>query len=81
MNLQDFQFPIVERPVAVNNGIHDLTDCENRHTYLSGDYKAIVRRDTTRLISIVRNSYDMSERVRMFWGAIRGICINGMVFG
>lgn len=29
----------------------------------------------------VHNSYDSSEGVRMFWGAIRGICSNGMVFG
>src|SRR5690606_21574907 len=29
----------------------------------------------------VHNSYDGSEGVRMFWGAIRGICSNGMVFG
>jgi hypothetical protein len=27
------------------------------------------------------NSYDGSEGVRMYWGAIRGICSNGMVFG
>jgi len=29
----------------------------------------------------IHNSYDGSEGVRMFWGAIRGICSNGMVFG
>lgn len=29
----------------------------------------------------VHNSYNGSEGVRMFWGAIRGICSNGMVFG
>ncbi len=29
----------------------------------------------------LHNSYDGSEGVRMFWGAIRGICKNGMVFG
>ncbi len=29
----------------------------------------------------VHNSYDGSEGVRMFWGAIRAICSNGMVFG
>jgi hypothetical protein len=29
----------------------------------------------------VHNSYDSSEGVRMFFGAIRGICSNGMVFG
>lgn len=29
----------------------------------------------------LHNSYDGSESVRMFWGAIRSICSNGMVFG
>lgn len=29
----------------------------------------------------LHNSYDSSEGVRMYWGAIRGICSNGMVFG
>ena len=29
----------------------------------------------------VHNSYDGSEGVRMYWGAIRAICSNGMVFG
>ncbi|MCZ7603135.1 MAG: DUF945 domain-containing protein [Melioribacteraceae bacterium] len=29
----------------------------------------------------LHNSYDGSEGVRMLWGAIRGICKNGMVFG
>lgn len=29
----------------------------------------------------LHNSYDMSEGVRVFFGAIRSICSNGMVFG
>lgn len=29
----------------------------------------------------LHNSYDGSEGVRMYWGAIRAICSNGMVFG
>jgi hypothetical protein len=29
----------------------------------------------------LHNSYDMSEGVRMFWGGIRSVCTNGMVFG
>jgi len=29
----------------------------------------------------LHNSYDMSEGVRLFWGAIRAICTNGMVMG
>lgn len=146
MKLDDFKFPVIERPVAVFNGHNEFTDWDNDSTYLDGDYKAIVREDTNELISIVRrsykivpnevlidqllqelsridtpyhidkshsfvsnnrmrlqvtfpditmqdddsdialslfmhNSYDTSEGIRMFWGAIRGICTNGMVFG
>lgn len=29
----------------------------------------------------LHNSYDLSEGVRMYWGAIRAICTNGVVFG
>lgn len=29
----------------------------------------------------LHNSYDQSEGVRMFWGAIREVCSNGMIFG
>ena len=146
MNLQDFMFPICERPVAINNGQNDITDWDNLQTFLTSDYKAIVREDTNEPISIVKstyqvipnetlinklmheltqfdtpfkidnshsfvlnekmrlqvtfpdltlkdeesgialslylhNSYDMSEGVRMFWEAIRGICANGCIFG
>ena len=146
MVLYPYYFPVTERPVAVFNGNDAHTSWNNEKTYLSGDYKAIVREDTNELISIVRNSYriipneviiskllnelerfdspyridpshsfvsnekmrlqvtlpeftmtdkdseialslflhnsyDTSEGVRMFFGAIRYICSNGMVFG
>ena len=29
----------------------------------------------------LHNSYDLSEGIRFYFGAIRGICSNGMVFG
>lgn len=29
----------------------------------------------------MHNSYDYSEGIRIYWGAIRGICTNGMIFG
>jgi hypothetical protein len=29
----------------------------------------------------LHNSYDQSEGVRLYWGAIRSICSNGMIFG
>ena len=46
MNLQDFMFPICERPVAINNGRNDISDWDNLSTFLTSDYKAIVREDT-----------------------------------
>lgn len=146
MNLQDFMFPITERPVAINNGRNDISDWDNLQTFLTNDYKAIVREDTNEPISIVKNtyqvvpnetlinklmhelvlidtpfkidpshsfvtnermrlqvtfpqlrlsddesdialslylhnSYDLSEGIRMFFGAIRLVCDNGCVFG
>jgi hypothetical protein len=56
MNLQNFMSPICERPVAINNGRH-ITDWGNLSTFLTSDYKAIVREDTNEPISIVKNSY------------------------
>ena len=146
MDLNKFMFPVEERPIAIHDGLQDIMDIENRNTFLSADYKALVRADTNEPISIVRNtyqvvpnrvlinelmeqlvgmetpfvvepshsfvlnnkmrlqvkfpdlmvhdddsdialslylhnSYDGSEGVRAFFGAIRGICSNGMVFG
>ena len=51
MNMQDFMFPITERPVAINNGQNDITDWDNLSTFLTSDYKAIVREDTNEPIS------------------------------
>jgi hypothetical protein len=41
MNLQDFMFPITERPVAINNGQNDISDWDNLQTFLTSDYKAV----------------------------------------
>ena len=45
------------------------------------DLKLNDGRSDIALSLFLHNSYDGSEGVRMFWGAIRGICSNGMVFG
>jgi hypothetical protein len=52
MNLQDFKFPICECLVAVNNGQNDLTYWDNLSTFLTSDYKAIVREDTNESIRL-----------------------------
>ena len=59
MNLQDFMFPITERPVAINNGSNDISDWDNVQTFLTSDYKAIVRENTNEPISIVKNTYQV----------------------
>ena len=146
MNLEPFCFPVIERPVFVENASGMLIDPENPDSFLTNGHKAIVREDTNEIISVVKssyevvrnadlidsalrqlavtgtsfridpshsfvdnfrmrlqftfpqlrmrdresdialsvflqNSYDCSESVRFFFGAIRAICSNGMVFG
>lgn len=146
MNLEPFCFPVTQRQVAVDDATSPIINLENPDTFLSNNYKAIVREDTNELISIVKNSYkvvknsdlidkllrelatcgqsfkidpshsfvsnekmrlqitfpelklrdresdialsafihnsyDQSEGVRFYFGAIRAICTNGMVFG
>jgi hypothetical protein len=45
------------------------------------DLKLNDGRSDIALSLFLHNSYDGSEGVRLFWGAIREICTNGMVFG
>jgi len=45
------------------------------------DLKLNDERSDIALSLFLHNSYDGSEGVRMFFGGIRGICSNGMVFG
>lgn len=57
MNLNDFCFPVAERQVAVDDFHSGQVDWGNENTYLTRDYKSIVREDTNKVISIVRDSY------------------------
>ena len=59
MDLSRFMFPVEERPIAIHDGLQDIMDIENRNTFLSADYKALVRADTNEPISIVRNTYQL----------------------
>jgi len=45
------------------------------------DLKLNDGRSDIALSLFLHNSYDGSEGVRLFWGAIREVCTNGMVFG
>ena len=146
LDLKDFCFPVVERKVAVDDQVNSKADWQDNESYLDTGYKAIVREDTNKVISIVRdsykivtnrdlinellhflavsgeqfkidpshsfvqdnrmrlmitfpnltlqdneseinlslfihNSYDLSEGIRFYFGAIRSVCSNGMVLG
>ncbi len=57
MDISEYMFPVVERPVAP----HDL---ENQSGFVNGNefinqYKAIVREDTDEIISVVKQSYNL----------------------
>ena len=58
--------------------------CDNKRMRLQVTFPELTMWDSDSEIALslyLHNSYDMSEGVRMLWGAIRGICTNGMVFG
>ncbi len=144
MDLEEYIFPVVEKPIALRDWPARITAKVRLDS--PGQYKVIVREDTNEIISVVRgsyklvpneelikpmlteldglgmasyidethsfvnnhrmrlqitfpeitiqdryseialslflhNSYNASEAVRIFFGAIRLICSNGMVFG
>ncbi|MCX6170947.1 MAG: DUF932 domain-containing protein [Ignavibacteriales bacterium] len=57
---------------------------ENNRMRLQVTFPELIFSDGKSDVSLslfLHNSYDGSEGVRMFWGAIRAICKNGMVFG
>jgi hypothetical protein len=63
---------------------HSHSFCSNSRMRLQvtfPDMKFHDGRSDIALSLYLSNSYDSSEGVRMFWGAIRGICSNGMIFG
>ena len=58
--------------------------CENNRMRLQITFPDLSLKDSESDIPIslfLHNSYDMSEGIRVFFGAIRSICSNGMVFG
>ena len=58
--------------------------CELNRMRLQVSFPDIMIKDEESEIPLslyLHNSYDQSEGVRLFWGAIRAICTNGIVFG
>jgi regulator of replication initiation timing len=64
------------------DGSHSFV--ENNRMRLQVTFPELIFSDGRSDVSLslfLHNSYDGSEGVRMFWGAIRAICKNGMIFG
>lgn len=59
MDLTSYTFPVEERSIAVPNGDSDVINMDDRTSFLSSDYKALVRADTNEVVSIVRRTYKM----------------------
>lgn len=90
-------YQIVENQDLINNLLAELSEldtpyridpshsfCDNKRMRLQVVFPQLTMQDSDSEIALslyLHNSYDMSESVRMLWGAIRGICTNGMVFG
>jgi len=58
--------------------------CQSNRMRLQITFPDILVKDQDSDIALsvyLHNSYDQSEGVRLFWGGIRGICSNGVVFG
>ena len=58
--------------------------CQSSRMRLQVTFPELTIRDSESAIALslfLSNSYDMSEGVKLYFGAIRAICSNGMVFG
>jgi hypothetical protein len=58
--------------------------CKTNRMRLQVTFPDILLKDNDSDIALslfLHNSYDQSEGVRLFWGGIRSICTNGVVFG
>lgn len=58
--------------------------CQTNRMRLQVTFPDILLKDQDSDIALslyLHNSYDQSEGVRLFWGGIRSICTNGVVFG
>ena len=80
MNLEPFCFPVGERAVAVDNDRHSLIDLQEKDTYLTNDYKAIVREDTNQVISIVKQTYKLVPNATLIDLLLRELAMCGHTF-
>ncbi len=57
MDLTNYMFPVVERPISVHDWPEDRSGTENQNA--ASRYKVIMREDTDEIISVVRDSYKL----------------------
>lgn len=80
MNLQPFNFPVVERTVCVANAKSRLIDIEDQNSFLPNGYKAIVREDTNEVISIVKDSYQVVKNADLINRLLQELATSGHSF-
>lgn len=80
MNLEPFCFPDLERAVAVDNDQNSLIDLQETGTFLPNDYKAIVRKDTNQVTSIVKQSYKLVPNATLIDNLLRELAMCGHTF-
>ena len=66
--------------MVVNNDRHSLIDLQEEDTYLSNDYKAIVREDTNQVISIVKQTYKLVPNATLIDLLLRELAMCGHTF-
>ncbi len=90
-------YKVVKNSDLIDKLLRELATCgqsfkiDPSHSFVSNermrlqitfpDLKLRDRESDIALSAFIHNSYDQSEGVRFYFGAIRAICTNGMVFG
>ena len=80
MNLEKFCFPVIERPIAVFDGKRSIINLDEKTTFLPADYKAIVRSDDQKVISIVKSSYKLVRNAELIDLLLRELAMCGHTF-
>lgn len=80
MNLETFCFPVVERKIAVDDSKHSMINLDEQSSFLPTDYKAIVREDTNKVISVVKSSYKLVRNAELIDLLLRELAMCGHTF-
>tara|TARA_R100001143_G_scaffold63387_1_gene70086 strand:- start:23848 stop:24615 length:768 start_codon:yes stop_codon:yes gene_type:complete len=80
MNLEKFCFAVEERQIAVDDSKHSIINLDEKTTFLPADYKAIVREDNNKVISIVKSSYKLVSNASLIDLLLRELAMCGHTF-